>query len=79
MNHIVSDATEHAANRRREEQMLGWALTFLIIAIITAILGFGVLASMAATIAKILFVIFIILFIISLIMRLAGRGRGSVV
>ncbi|HLC31798.1 MAG TPA: DUF1328 domain-containing protein [Candidatus Nanoarchaeia archaeon] len=49
--------------------MLGMALAFLIIAVIAAVLGFGVLASTAALIAKVLFVIFLILFVISLIRR----------
>lgn len=47
--------------------MLGWALTFLIVALIAGALGFGVVAGTAASIAKILFVVFIILFLISLI------------
>jgi uncharacterized membrane protein YtjA (UPF0391 family) len=47
--------------------MLSWALTFLIIAIIAAVLGFGVVAGTAAWIAKILFVVFLILFVVSLI------------
>ena len=51
--------------------MLGWALAFLVVAIIAAILGFGFLANTAALIAKVLFIIFIILFIISLIRRSA--------
>ena len=35
--------------------MLGWALMFLIIAIIAAILGFGGIAGVAIDIAKIIF------------------------
>ena len=54
--------------------MLSWALTFLVIALIAAVLGFGVLAGTAMSIAKILFVVFIVLFVISLVM---GR-RGPV-
>ena len=46
---------------------LGMAVVFLIIAIIAAIFGFGVVAGTAAWIAKVLFVIFLILFIWSLI------------
>ncbi len=51
--------------------MLRWAIIFLIVAIIAAVLGFGALAGTAAWIAKVLFVIFVILFIVSL---LTGRG-----
>ena len=54
--------------------MLGWALTFLIIALIAGVLGFGVISGAAATIAKILFVLFLVLFVIGLLM---GR-RGPV-
>lgn len=46
--------------------MLGYALAFLVIAIILAVIGFGTLAGVAATIAKILFFVFLVLFIISL-------------
>lgn len=49
--------------------MLGWALAFLVIAIVAAVLGFGFLANTAALIAKVLFVIFIVLFIIWIIRR----------
>ncbi len=52
--------------------MLSLALTFLVVAIIAAILGFGAVAGTAAWIAKTLFVIFLILFIVSLV---TGRGR----
>jgi uncharacterized membrane protein YtjA (UPF0391 family) len=51
--------------------MLSWSLTFLIIAIIAAILGFGVIAGAAAEIAKILFFVFLVVFLISLFV---GRG-----
>lgn len=54
--------------------MLGYAITFLLVALLAGVLGFGVIAGTAATIAKILFVIFLVLFIISL---LRGRSRTS--
>ncbi len=47
--------------------MLGLVLTFLIIAIIAGVLGFGFIAGAAAWIAKVLFVIFLIGFVISLL------------
>ena len=46
--------------------MLGWSITFLIVALIAAILGFAGIAGTAAWIAQVLFVAFLILFIISL-------------
>ena len=55
--------------------MLGWALTFLIVAIIAAIFGFGVIATTAAGIAQILFVIFIVLFLASLLYHLISGRR----
>ena len=54
--------------------MLSWALTFLVIALIAGVLGFGVIAGTAASIAKICFVVFLILFVVGLI---AGR-RGPI-
>lgn len=53
--------------------MLSWSLTFLVVALIAALFGFGGLAGEAAGIAKILFFAFLIVFVISLVM---GRGRG---
>lgn len=47
--------------------MLSWALTFLIIAIIAAALGFGLIAGTAALIARVCFLLFLILFVIALI------------
>ncbi len=52
--------------------MLSWALTFLVIALIAGVLGFGVVAGTAAYIAKVLFVVFLVLFIIGLIMGRRG-------
>lgn len=45
--------------------MLRYAVIFLVVALIAAILGFGVIAGTAAWIAKICFVIFLVLAIIS--------------
>jgi len=55
--------------------MLGWALTFLVIALIAAVLGFGGIASFAVEIAKIIFFVAIILFVISAVFALI-RGRS---
>lgn len=54
--------------------MLGWALTFFIIAIIAGVLGFGGIAMATAGIAKLLFFIFLVLFVISLIAGLVRRA-----
>jgi uncharacterized membrane protein YtjA (UPF0391 family) len=47
--------------------MLGWAVTFLVIALIAAVLGFGGIAGFAIELAKIVFVVAMILFVISAI------------
>jgi uncharacterized membrane protein YtjA (UPF0391 family) len=48
--------------------MLYWALMFLVIALVAAVLGFGSLAGTASWIAQVLFVVFLVLFIVSLLM-----------
>jgi uncharacterized membrane protein YtjA (UPF0391 family) len=58
--------------------MLGWALTFLIVALIAAVLGFGGIAGFAVEIAKIIFFVAIILFVISAVFGLV-RGRSPTV
>ena len=57
--------------------MLGWAVTFLIIAL-AALLGFGGIAGVAIEAAKIVFFVAIVLFAISLIAGLV-RGRTPTV
>ena len=57
--------------------MLSWALTFLVIAIIAAVFGFGGIAATATGIAQILFYIFLVLFLVSALMALS-KGRPPV-
>ena len=56
--------------------MLQWAVTFLIIALVAAVLGFGMLAGLAAQIAQVLFFVFLLLLIVSLVMHLGTGGRS---
>ena len=56
--------------------MLGWALTFLIVALVAAVLGFGGIATFAVDIAKIIFFVAIVLFVVSAIIGLV-RGRST--
>ena len=49
--------------------MLHYALVFLIIAIIAAVLGFGVVAGTAAWIAKVCIVVFLVLALISFLKK----------
>jgi uncharacterized membrane protein YtjA (UPF0391 family) len=55
--------------------MLGWALTFLVVALIAAVLGFGGIAGAAMDIAQIIFFVAIVLFLISAIVAVV-RGRS---
>jgi uncharacterized membrane protein YtjA (UPF0391 family) len=58
--------------------MLGWALIFLVVALIAAVLGFGGIAGMSMEIAKIIFFVAILLFAISAVVGLL-RGRNPTV
>jgi uncharacterized membrane protein YtjA (UPF0391 family) len=53
--------------------MLYWALTFFVVALIAAIMGFGGVAIAAAGIAKILFFVFLVLFLFSLVVHMSRR------
>jgi uncharacterized membrane protein YtjA (UPF0391 family) len=53
--------------------MLGWTITFLLIALVAAAFGFGGIAVAAAGIARILFFIFLVLFVVSLLGGLSRR------
>jgi len=55
--------------------MLGWAVTFLIVALVAAVFGFGGIAAFAVDIARIIFLVAIILFEVSAIVALV-RGRS---
>lgn len=63
--------------QRRSSVMLGWAITFLIIAIIAGVFGFAGIASASAGIAQILFFIFLFLFLVAAVAR-AVQGRPPV-
>jgi len=54
--------------------MLNWVVTFLIIALIAAVLGFGGIAGTAIGLAKLIFYIAVILFVVSLVF---GYSRGG--
>ncbi len=55
--------------------MLQWAITFLVIALIAAILGFTGIAGLSVDIAKLIFVVAIVLFLISALAHII-RGRA---
>lgn len=51
--------------------MLGWAMLFLTIALISASLGFGMVGGSDSMLGKVLFFVFAVLFVVSLF----GGGR----
>jgi len=53
--------------------MLYWTLTFLVIAIVAGLLGFGFIQFAFVTAAKIAFFLFVVLFIVSLISGFTRR------
>ena len=56
--------------------MIRWAIIFLVVALVAAVLGFGGISNFSFEIAKFIAVVAIILFVIALV---AGglRGRGT--
>jgi uncharacterized membrane protein YtjA (UPF0391 family) len=62
----------------RRTTMFGWALTFLIVALVAAVLGFGGIAGFAVEIAQLIFYVAIILLVISVVVGLM-RGRTPTV
>ncbi len=59
----------------KEFLMLGWAVTFLLVALVAAFLGFGGIATFAVDLAKIVFFVAIVLFAIAAVVGLI-RGRS---
>lgn len=57
--------------------MLYWAITFFVVALVAAVLGFGGIAGTAASIAQFLAILFAILFVGSLIVSLFTGNRPN--
>jgi uncharacterized membrane protein YtjA (UPF0391 family) len=70
-----ADVETECGNRGRV--MLSWVVTFLIVALIAGVLGFGGIAGVSIEIAKTIFFIAVVLFLISAVVGLA-RGRNNV-
>jgi uncharacterized membrane protein YtjA (UPF0391 family) len=62
------------APQKKECAMLGWAVTFLVVALVAAVLGFGGIAGVAIEAAKLVFFVAILLFAIAAIVGMV-RGR----
>lgn len=54
--------------------MFGWAIAFLVIALIAAALGFGGVAGTAIVAAKLVFVVALVAFVVSALFGLARRS-----
>jgi uncharacterized membrane protein YtjA (UPF0391 family) len=70
----IPDASWCSKSQTEVLIMLSWVVTFLVIALIAGILGFGGVAGASIEIAKIIFFIAVVLFIVSAVIGLA-RGR----
>jgi uncharacterized membrane protein YtjA (UPF0391 family) len=66
-----------AREKTEDEAMLSWVVTFLVVALIAGVLGFGGVAGVSIEIAKAIFFIAVVLFLISAVVGLA-RGRTRV-
>jgi uncharacterized membrane protein YtjA (UPF0391 family) len=69
---VIARATDN-----RGGVMLSWVVTFLVVALIAGILGFGGVAGVSIEIAKAIFFIAIVLFLVSAVVGLV-RGRRNV-
>jgi uncharacterized membrane protein YtjA (UPF0391 family) len=75
--HGAAAAAIGRATANRGRIMLSWVVTFLIVALIAGVLGFGGIAGASVEIAKAIFFIAVILFLISAVVGLV-RGRSNV-
>jgi uncharacterized membrane protein YtjA (UPF0391 family) len=57
--------------------MLNWVITFFILAVLAALLGFGGLAGTFSQIAQFLAVLFVVLFVASLIYSMVTGKRAN--
>jgi len=61
-------------NKKGLSGLLFWAVIFLVIALVAAVFGFGLISGTSIVIAKWLAIIFVILFIISVIAGVIKRA-----
>ena len=57
--------------------MLSWAIAFLVIALVAAVLGFGGIAGTAMSIAQLIFYVAILLFVIAVIGGVFAGRRSN--
>jgi uncharacterized membrane protein YtjA (UPF0391 family) len=58
--------------------MLRWSLVFLVIALIAALFGFGIVEGYSLLAAKITFFVFLVLFVVSLLTGDRGATRDAI-
>ena len=78
MDFALSSHANSSRNQYKGTAMLSWAVTFLIVALVAAVLGFGGIAGVAVEAAKLVFFVAIVLFAISAIVGMM-RGRSPTV
>jgi len=77
MRDVLNRADVETESGIEGRTMLSWVVTFLVVALIAGILGFGGVAGASIEIAKIIFFIAVVLFLVSAVVGLA-RGRTRV-
>jgi uncharacterized membrane protein YtjA (UPF0391 family) len=55
--------------------MLGWTISFLILALIAGIFGYGNIAAGATSIAQVVFFVFLVLLVASIVIGVVRRGN----
>jgi len=63
----VGYASLRVHSHQKENTMFGWAISFLLVAIIAGVFGFSGIAGPAAGVAKILFLIGLVVFLVLLV------------
>jgi uncharacterized membrane protein YtjA (UPF0391 family) len=74
---MLLSRSRRTESEAKDRVMLGWVVTFLVVALIAGILGFGGVAGASIEIAKIIFFIAIVLFLVSVVVGLV-RGRAQI-
>jgi uncharacterized membrane protein YtjA (UPF0391 family) len=65
------------SNKFEVGYMMGWVITFLVVALVAGVLGFGGIAGASIEMAKIVFFIAIVLFLLSAVFGIF-RGRNRI-
>ena len=71
---MVASFNRKDSNMLQLDNMLQWAIIFLIVALVAAFFGFGGLAGTAMSGAKLLFWVAIVLAVVTFIVSLVRRG-----